>query len=244
MFEEGFRCPVCRGTLEGTPEAYQCEPCGRRYPAIDGTLDFFLVEGEQDPIDRPNQTWLDPAIVEARDTRYRLCARELRGMAFCMGAISERTREGCRVLEAGMDTGHYTRWLAEVSAPGTRIYASDFSWPILEKTRENTCGLPGVALFRANARGALPFEMESFDILLLRLAPLGAHGVPNVEAAFQLLKPGGWFFDAGWAPQAYETPKTEWTIQHGHEGAEHHVWQYGRVQTEEERAAREVERER
>jgi hypothetical protein len=59
-----------------------------------------------------------------------------------------------------------------------------------------------------------------------------------------LLKPGGWLFQAGWEREQYETPPTEWAIQHGFESAEHHVWQYWRIQTEQERAARQVEHER
>ena len=140
-----------------------------------------------------------------------------------------------------MGTGHFTRWLA---AAGTEIYAFDFSWPIIEKAKVNAGGLPSVTLFRANARGLLPFEDESFDIVLLRLAPLGPHGVPNAQASFQLLKPGGWLFEAGWKRERFETPPTEWAIQHGFESAEHHVWQYWRAQTEQERAAVEVESKR
>ena len=133
-------------------------------------------------IDEPNKTWLDPEIVDARDVEYRLCARELKGMVFCMQEISKRTSAGCRVLEVGMGTAHFTRWLAEVSELGTEVYAFDFSWPIIEKARANTYGLSGVTLFRANARGAFPFKDASFDVVLLRLAPLGPHGVPNVRA--------------------------------------------------------------
>jgi len=244
MSGEGFCCPLCKGTLERQPEALQCRPCGRGYPIVEGIPDFFLVAGEDEAIDGPNQTWLDPEIVAARDRVYRLCARELKGMAFCMAEIGQRTAAGCRVLEVGMGTGRFTRWLAEVSAPGTEIYAFDFSWPILERAKENTRGLPGVMLFRANARGVLPFEAGCFDIVLLRLTPLGAHGVPNVQAAFPLLRPGGWLFEAGWKAQRYETPETDWAIQHGYAHAEHHVWQYRRAQTVEEQAARAVERER
>ena len=35
--------------------------------------------------------------------------------------------------------------------------------------------------------GNLPFRKETFDLVFLRLAPLGEHGMPNVQAAFQLL---------------------------------------------------------
>ena len=84
----------------------------------------------------------------------------------------------------------------------------------------------------------------SFDILLLRLAPLGPHGMPNQQVAFKLLKPGGWFFYAGWEQQGYETPPTESAIQHGFDSAEHHVWQYRRMQTAQEYRAMQIELER
>ncbi|MGD9099112.1 MAG: class I SAM-dependent methyltransferase [Anaerolineae bacterium] len=211
---------------------------------MDGIPDFFISETKEDAIDEPNKTWLDPKIVAARDTMYRLCAQELKGMAFCMREIGQRTSAGCRILEVGMGTGHFTRWLAEVSRPGTEIYAFDFSWPIIEKAKVNTQGLSGVTLFRANARGLLPFENEGFDIVLLRLAPLGAHGIPNVQAGYEMLKSGGWYFEAGWERTRHETPPTEWAIRHGYESAEQHEWQYWHTQTEQEQRASQVELER
>jgi SAM-dependent methyltransferase len=239
-----FCCPVCKGSLAATSAALCCAPCGRAFEIVDGVPDFFISESDGDAIDDPNKTWLDPEIVAARDTYYSLCARQLKGMAFCMQEIARRMIVGCRILEVGMGTGHFTRWLAEVAEPGVEIYAFDFSWPIIEKAKVNAGGLPGVALFRANARGMLPFEDASFDIVLLRLAPLGPPEVPSVQAAFELLKPGGWLFQAGWERERYETPPNEWAIRHGFEGAEYHVWQYWRTQTEQERAAVEVESER
>jgi SAM-dependent methyltransferase len=213
---------------------------------VDGVPDFFISETDRDGIrdDDPNNIWLDPEIVEARDTYYGLCARHLKGMTFCMQEVARQTRLGCRVLEVGTGTGHFTRWLAEVAEPGTEIYGFDFSWPILAKTKVQAGDLSSVTLFRANARGLLPFKNASFDIVFLRLSPLGPRGVPSVQVAFELLKPGGWLFEAGWKKERYETPPTEWAIQHGFESAEHHVWQYWRAQTEQERAAAAVEFER
>lgn len=241
---DAFRCPICKGGLTPAATGLCCAPCGRDFEATNGILDFFVSEGTHDFDGDPNTIWLTPEIVEARDTYYSLCARELRGVAFGMQEIARRTGAGCRVLEVGMGTGHFTRWLAEIVEPGTEIYAFDFSWPIIEKAQANTRGLPGITLFRANARGALPFEMESFDVVFVRLAPLGPRGVPSAQAGFELLKPGGWFFQAGWKPERHETPPTEWAIQHGYESAEHHVWQYWRVQTRPEHAAMQLERER
>jgi SAM-dependent methyltransferase len=239
-----FCCPVCKGPLALLSTAFRCVPCGRDFAIADGVPDFFISETDQDAIDEPNRTWLDPQIVEARDTAYRLSTRELKGMAFCMQDIARRSAAGCRILEVGMGTGHFTRWLAEATEPGTEVYAFDFSWPIIDRARSNTRGLSGVTLFRANARGRLPFRNEHFDILFLRLAPLGAHGVPNVRAGYELLKPGGWYFEAGWEQTRHETTPTEWAIQHGYESAEHYVWQYWRTPAPQEVAARQVERER
>jgi SAM-dependent methyltransferase len=241
-----FCCPVCKGSLAAAAASLCCGPCGREFEIVNGLPDFFISETDRDAIaiDDPNKAWLDPEIVEARDTYYDLCARQLKGMTYCMQEIARRTRPGCRVLEVGMGTGHFTRWLAEAAEAGTEVYAFDFSWPIIEKAKVNAGALPSVALFRANARGMLPFEDASFDIVFLRLAPLGPHGVPNAQAAFELLKPGGWLFQAGWEKERFETPPAEWAIQHGFESAAHHVWQYWRAQTEQERAAMEVESKR
>lgn len=239
-----FACPICKGALEETAQGFRCAPCARAYPIVDGIPDFFVSETEQDSIDLKSQTWLDPEIAAARDTVYRLCARELKGMAFAMQQIGRLSRPGFRILEAGMGTGHFTRWMAEAAAPGARIFAFDFSWPIIARAKANTDGLPGITLLRANARGRLPFREESFDLIFLRLAPLGGHGTPNVEAAFRLLKPGGWLFEAGWAPERYEIPWQNWALQHGFESAETHEWLYPRVQTWEEYSAGIVEHER
>ncbi len=79
--------------------------------------------------------------------------------------------------------------------------------------------------------------------MLVRLAPLGPHEVPNAQAAFKLLQPGGWLFEAGWEPGQFNTPPTEWALRHGYESAEHHVWQYHRIQIEQEYVAMRTELE-
>jgi len=236
MLSDTFCCPICKGTLSRTSTEFGCKLCLQRFKVVDDIPDFFISESEQDsiPINDRNRIWLHPEVVEARNTKYHLrYARQLKGMAFCMEQLSQRTFSGCRVLEVGMGTGHFTRWLAEMSKPGTEIYAFDFSWYMIEKAKVNTHGLSDIIFFRANARGALPFRDGIFDIVFLRLAPLGPRDVPAIQASFELLKPGGWFFEAGWE-KGVETPPTEWAIQHGYEYAEHHVWQYKRIQSEEE----------
>jgi SAM-dependent methyltransferase len=287
-----YCCPVCKNSLSAAPAELTCTSCGRVFPILNDIPDFFIIESEQEAIDEANQIWQDQRVAQARDTIYRLSTRELRGMNYCMEEIARRTGAGVRVLDAGLGTGHFTRWLAELAAPGTEIYAFDCSWPILKTAQVNlseiqatnvcqsqdgllvsttaTAGrvarsvgvietsgsllnqqdhafnqdnkhMGSVTLFRANARGRLPFPDQWFDILFLRLAPLGPHGVPNVTAGYQLLKPGGWYFEAGWERQAYQGTWTGWAIQHGFEHAEHHAWQYPRKVTEEEERARQVE---
>jgi len=236
-----FCCPTCKSRLNTDPAALTCTGCSRSYPILNGIPDFFLIESEQETVDLVSAIWQDAKVVEARNTIYRLCTHELKGMAFCMQEIARRTGQGVRILEVGMGTGHFTLWLAEVAAPGTEIYAFDCSWPTLQTAQANLHGLSSVTLFRANARRTLPFPDASFDILFLRLAPLGPHGVPNVSAGYQILKPGGWYFEAGWDREQYEDTWTSWALKHGFEHAEQHTWQYPRPVTEEEKLAWQVE---
>jgi len=232
MLLDIFCCPNCKGTLSRNDSGISCSVCGTKFDITNGVADFFVGAAES-PDDR-NRVWLCPEVAGARDTKYRLCTRQLKGMTFCMREISQRTFPGCRVLEVGMGTGHFTRWLAEVSKPGTEIYAFDYSWPMVEKAKVNTQGFPDITFFRANARGILPFKKGTFDIVFLRLAPLGPSGMPTVRAAFELLKPGGWYFEAAWERERAGTPPAQWATNHGFEDAEFHVWRYRRMQSEEE----------
>jgi SAM-dependent methyltransferase len=241
-----FVCPLCKGPLHSTEQGYECSSCARDYPIIDGIPDFFIAEAdqEQEKTWTDNLAWLDPQMVEAREIIYRLSVRELKGMTFAMQQLGSRTFPGCRILEVGAGTGHFTRWMAEVCAPGTEIYAFDFSWPMFAKARANIGNQPDVVLLRANAIGKLPFQEECFDLVFLRLSPLGEHEIWNVQAAFQLLKPGGWLFKAGWSLRQEEIPWTKAVIQIGYESAEVHEWQYLRTKTAEEYAASRLEGER
>jgi SAM-dependent methyltransferase len=243
MSFDHFYCPLCKGALVSDSTGFRCTSCGKQFPIVDGVPDFYFEQSGHDFSDDPNTIWLDSKIVDARDTYYQHSARELKGMVFCMGEMGRRTGEGCLVLEVGTGTGHFTQWLAEVSKPGTTIYSFDFSWLILEKALARTAELPNVTLFRANAREALPFLPGAFDIVFIRLAPLGARGVSNMEAAFDLLKPGGWYFWAGWEREQFETPPMEWAFHHGYQNIEYHGWRYFRMQSEAEHNAWQIEME-
>ncbi len=238
-------CPVCQGSLIYYDQGFHCLGCEGVYPILDGIPDFFLSAGDEDgKVWRENLAWLDPQMVEARDAIYRLSVRELVGMTFAMQQVGLRSFPGCRILEVGTGTGHFTRWIAQVLPRGSQIISIDFSWPMLAKARLNTAGDPGVVLCRANSTGKLPFRQESFDLIFLRLAPLGENGMNNVQAAFDLLKPGGWLFKAGWKLAHEDIPWTEAAIQRGYECAEVHEWQYTRLRTREEYAASQAELER
>lgn len=237
----GFCCPVCKGDLVVVESWIACDVCEGVYGFKDGVPDFFVGDFERDFVDDPNRTWLEPEVVEARDTIYRLCTRALEGMAFCMKEIGRLSQKGGRILEVGMGTGHFTSWLHEVTKGEAEIFAFDFSWPIIEKAQLNTAGLENITLFRANARGTLPFPDGHFDMIFLRLAPLGEPGKPNVLAGYELLKPGGWYFEGGWAKSHHVTPPTDWAMQHGFGWAAQHTWQYRRLQTKEEQKAWAVE---
>ena len=241
MSLDNFCCPICKGELWRGATDLHCVPCGWVFPIVDGVPDFFISETKADVINQTDKTWLNPEIVEARDLYYRLCTRELKGMDFCMRNIGQRIGKACRILEVGMGTGHFTHWLAEVSRPCTEIFAFDFSWPIIEKAKINVKGLSEITIFRANARGLLPFKDGYFDVVFLRLVPLGRYGIPNIQAGYDLLQPGGWYFEAGWEPLRFETPPTAWAIQHGLVNVEHHEWRYWRKVTEPEINARQIE---
>ncbi len=247
MTKSIFVCPVCKGSLVQTDQGFHCAACVRDYPILEGIPDFYIsgaeltTDGAESQAWRDNLVWLDPQMADARDIIYRLSVRELKGMTFAMQQLALRTFPGCRILEVGTGTGHFTRWMAEVSAPGTEIYSVDFSWPMFAKARANIADQPGVNLLRANAMGKLPFRDGSFDLVFLRLAPLGEPGTWNVQVAFQLLKPGGWLFKAGWDLVQDVPPWSVSAIRLGFECAEVHEWLYSRLKTQEEEAAHLVE---
>lgn len=241
-----YVCPMCKGPLDFAGQDYHCPVCSSSYPLVAGIPDFFVaVPGDEDsPVWKENLSWDDPQMAAAREVIYRLSTPDLKGMAFAMQQIAARSFSGCRILEVGLGTGHFTRWMAEVCAPGTEIYAFDYAWPMFDYARANLAGVPGVTLLRANALAPLPFPDESFDFLLLRLAPLGRPDVWNVRVALDLLKPGGWLVKAGWKARPENKPWTEAAIEVGYMCAEAHEWQYTRTRTLEEYAASRVECER
>lgn len=233
MLSDIFRCPLSKNALRYTVDGLLCESNGRVYEIVDGIPDFFLAEAEEHAIraDDKNRKWLEPQVAEARDWVYSSCTRQLKGMAFCMEEIAKRSFRGCRILEVGTGTGHFSRWLSEVCEEGTEIYTFDFSRPIMARALANTKGCAGLIFFRANARGPMPFENEMFDIIFQRLAPFGPRGVGATNAALEMLKSGGWYIFASWEQEF--VPLEAWA-ESGYDNIEHHRWQYSYTNSDEE----------
>ncbi len=226
-----FRCPLCKGQLSQTESAYLCPACERKFLIEQGIPNFYL-PGPERPEDL-NTTYHSPEVAEAKNTVFHLGARNLRGMACCMDEIGRLSFPGCRVLEVGMGTGHFTRWMAEVCHPQTQIYAFDFSSAMIQKAAQNTSDHQNITLFRASSRAPLPFVRNTFHIILVRLAPFKPSDQPN--PGFHLLRPGGTFFEASTTRgERFDIPPTQWATEIGFESAEYRIWRYTRFLYEEE----------
>ena len=242
MLMNVFCCPICKKPPTPAGTTLACKDCDRTYEIADGIPDFFI-EAADSCIhdDDPNRKWLAEDVADGRDLSYRYCTRKLKGMTFCMEEIGRRAFPGCRILEVGMGTGHFTRWLSEASGSDGEVYAFDFSLPLIQKAIANTQDCPGVTLFRANARGSMPFKPETFDILFQRLGPFSPSGSTQQEKlgrVLEQLKPCGWFFYGGWTA---EWCTLEDLVESGFTNVEHHRWQYPYVYEDEEHLGLELE---
>ena len=166
MVFDFFRCPRSGQALVQTDQAVVSQDGQYTYAIVDGVPDFYIEEGKSIvPTDDANRRWLDAHAVAGRDLYYERC-HEWEGMSFCLEQITRLSDSACHTLEVGAGTGHFSRWLAESCQRGTLIYSFDFSWPCIEMTRNRIAGLSNVCLFRANARGPMPFAPLGFDIIL------------------------------------------------------------------------------
>lgn len=230
-----YSCPYTGQPLTWLQAEVGSEDGRHRYPIHNGIADFYVEDdASRVPEDDANRKWLSVSAMEGRDMSYRR-HREWPGMAFIVQRVAELSRTRASILEVGAGTGHLTRWMAEACGSGTSIHAFDFSWPALERIKARTEGLSSVTLFRGNARGAMPFLPESFDIIVQRLAPFSPKGACQADKdarALALLRPGGWCLFAGWEDEA------GWTVQNrlenGFSRAEHHRWAYPYDYTDDE----------
>ena len=117
------------------------------------------------------------------------------------------------LLEVPVGTGVLTMPLYK-TLPNAQVTCLDYSEDMMAKAqdRARATGV-GNATFVQGDVGALPFEDESFDIVL---SMNGFHAFPNKDAAyaetFRVLRPGGTF--CGCFYIAGEFPRTDWFIDH------------------------------
>jgi demethylmenaquinone methyltransferase/2-methoxy-6-polyprenyl-1,4-benzoquinol methylase len=103
---------------------------------------------------------------------------------------------GRRWLDVCTGTGEMAECLARRAAPGTAVFAVDFSLPMLRKAlAKRSCR--GVA-FAAGASGALPFPDGSFDLVTMSFATRNVNAsrealVGTFREFHRVLRPGGVF---------------------------------------------------
>ncbi len=117
------------------------------------------------------------------------------------------------LLEVPVGTGVLTAPLY-ASLPKADITCLDYSADMMEnaKKRAEAMGIANVAFVQGDV-GALPFEDESFDLVL---SLNGFHAFPDKDAAFRetcrVLRPGGVF--CGCFYIAGEFGRTDWFVRH------------------------------
>lgn len=227
MLSDFFRCPRSGQKLMQIDQTAVSQDRRHIYEFVNGVPDFYIEEDESVvPADDANRKWLDADAVSARDLYYDRCS-EWEGMSYCVDQIARLSHPTCRVLEVGAGTGHFSRRLAESCESGTLIYCFDFSLPCLRTIETRTAGFPNVHLFRANARGPMPFAPGGFDVILQRLAPFAPKGVgpqTKFQRALDLLKPGGHYVFAGWEDEY--NASCDLYLQNGFARVRHHRWAY------------------
>ena len=185
-----FVCPLCRGPLASSPEAFACGPCGRRYPLHEGIPDFRVFP---DPyLDFEEDRRRTEAVLEA------LPRFDLRGLLehywslsditppdlrrrFIRGAMQgeAKARRFLRLLEDGtfagapeartvLEIGSGTGALLAVAAERfPRVVGVDIAmrWLHVSRRRFLDRGLPAPPLVCACAE-RLPFPDGSFDLVV------------------------------------------------------------------------------
>lgn len=103
-----------------------------------------------------------------------------------------------RVLEIAAGTGVVTRALAAKLGPSAEIVATDLNQPMLDTAASLQAGRGNVIFRQADAQ-SLPFEDESFDLVVCQF---GVMFFPDkrqsYREALRVLKPGGTYIFAVW----------------------------------------------
>jgi ubiquinone/menaquinone biosynthesis C-methylase UbiE len=167
--------------LEREPTSWNCNPCGRSFPIVDGVARF--VDGSRYARSFGYQ-WKRFAKVQLDSANGTTRSRD---------AFVEKTGwrledlSGVRVLDAGCGMGRFSEVCI---AAGAEVHAVDLSEAV-EVAAENLDGRTRGSFYQADIF-RLPFAEASFD----RIFSIGVlHHTPDTKQAFlrlvRLLKPGG-----------------------------------------------------
>ena len=133
-----------------------------------------------------------------------------------LSGISENF--SCRLLEVPVGTGVLTMPVYQ-TMPKADITCLDYSPDMMKQAKEKAerLRLKNVT-FRQGDVGALPYEDDTFDIVL---SLNGFHAFPDKEAAyreiFRVLKPGGTFCGCFYVKGEHK--RTDWFVRHIYEKA-------------------------
>jgi len=118
-----------------------------------------------------------------------------------------------KLLEVPVGTGVLTMPLYKTMEKA-EVTCLDYSADMMEnaKKRATAMGIQNIAFVQGDV-GALPFEAESFDIIL---SLNGFHAFPDKDAAFRetarVLKPGGIFCGCFYIKDEFK--RTDWFVEH------------------------------
>ena len=117
------------------------------------------------------------------------------------------------LLEVPVGTGVLTMPVYR-DLPDADITCLDYSEDMMEsaKRKAEAAGIPNITFLQGDV-GSLPFEKESFDIVL---SLNGFHAFPDKEAAwretYRVLKPGGTFCGCFYVQGGHK--RTDWFVRH------------------------------
>lgn len=115
-----------------------------------------------------------------------------------------------KLLDVPVGTAVFTerKWRGLKKA---KITCLDYSGDMLDKAKGRLCGLDHISFIRGDA-GSLPFEDESFDVVL---SMNGFHAFPNKKKAFKetwrVLKKGGQFIACFYIKG--KSKRTDWLVR-------------------------------
>lgn len=177
---KGFICPICAKELVKKEKSFLCENSHCFDISKYGYVNLLTTGGKKGHGD-------DKLMVNARHDFLNKGYYEHLREAVCHEA-EKYMQGGCSVLDSGCGEGYYTRGLYKSfeNCCGKSFYGIDVSKEAL-KTASKVC--PNVKLAVASAY-SMPFENNSFDILISLFAPLAA------DEFLRVIKEGGFFITA------------------------------------------------